>query len=100
MASLTEIRRSYEKRNAPLLAEAPPKAPVIATSSIYSDYLRAIRTNMDALLRLTQALHDKEAETEAQRILDCHDDAAIDLLALIGEAECNVARDEWWEKAW
>lgn len=98
--TLQEIRRLYEKRNAPLLAEAPPKAPVIATSSIYSDYLRAIRTNMDALLRLTQALHDKEAETEARRILDYHDDAAIDLLALIGEAEINVTGGDWWEREW
>lgn len=63
--------------------------PIIATSAVYNDYLTAARKNLDALLRLTQALRDPEFEREAQRMLDCFDSAAEDALHMIAVAETN-----------
>lgn len=68
--------------------------PVIATTKVYADYLSAIRSNMDALLRLTKALRDPEFEREAQRILDEFDASATDAHAMI-EAVDGVGVEFW-----
>lgn len=64
--------------------------PIIATGSVYQTYLDAARKNLENLVRLTAALKDSEFEREAQIILDSFDDAAMDAVALIGEANENA----------
>ena len=64
--------------------------PIIATGSCYDAYLKAARTNLENLHRLATGLRDAEAATEAQRLLDCFDSEAIDLNAMIDEANENA----------
>lgn len=65
--------------------------PIIATGSVFATYLDAARKNLENLVRLTAALNDSEFGREAQIILDSFDDAAMDAVALIGEANENAA---------
>lgn len=60
--------------------------PVIATGSVFADYLTAARKNLDALVRLSKALNDTEFASEAQTILDQFDGLASDAWAMIKEA--------------
>lgn len=63
--------------------------PTVATGKGYQPYLIAARKNLEDLLSLTQSLRDPEFEREAQRMLDCLNDAAIDAEAMIAEADIN-----------
>lgn len=65
--------------------------PIIATGKVYQTYLDAARKNLENLARLAAALHDSEFGREAQLILDSFDDAAMDAVALISEANENAS---------
>lgn len=67
------------------------QVPIIATGKVYQTYLDAARKNLENLVRLTAALNDSEFGREAQLILDSFDDAAMDAVALIGEANENAS---------
>ena len=75
-------------------------APVIATGSIFADYLDAARKNLDALVRLTAAHKDAEAAKQAQYIIDTFDDASMDLNDLIARAsDVGADDDQYWRES-
>lgn len=60
--------------------------PVIATGSVYADFIAAASRNIQNGLRLAQNLRDAEATKEWQTILDTFVDASSDLECLIADA--------------
>lgn len=74
--------------------------PIIATGRVFATYMDAARRNLEAMLRLSEALRDKEFAREAQLLLDNFNDCARgaeDLIADSAEFEASFREcDQFW----
>lgn len=75
---------------------APANIPTLATGKVYEPYIAAARSNLEALVVLTQGLRDPAFEHEARFMLEALNEAAVDAEAMIAEDNAPRGRVEWW----